>query len=118
MSDDDLQKAVQAALQIYVKAINSVDEEHVEFIYRDVAEELIGMVKEQSNHVLDVENAANYFSAVHMYRPEGMTDGQVRTNATRERKMHGPATLVVQHMHDMSQPCNEKCKAKEFDDGE
>lgn len=117
MNPTILQEQVESTLRVIIPVMTSptVSDEIKAALVRDAAAELIQTMLEHNTSVLDVEQAALYVNALHVYKVEGMSDAQVRTNAVRERKMHGPATLVVQHLHDMSQPCNEKCKAKTFD---
>lgn len=52
------------------------------------------------------------YSAIHVYRRAGDTDGKVRYNAHHEREMHGPGTVVFCHMHSFGETCGSACKAK------
>lgn len=55
------------------------------------------------------------YSAVHIYQQPSMSDGQIRAMAQRERKSHGPASLVFCHMHAYGEPCSSACKEKVSD---
>jgi len=60
----------------------------------------------------------NVFEAVHIYQRsnpetgERESEGTVRSNATRERKMFGPNVLVFQHLHSFGEACNPACREK------
>lgn len=52
------------------------------------------------------------YSAIHVYQRAGETTGKARWNASHEREMHGPNTLVFAHDHQFGQPCSSSCKVK------
>jgi hypothetical protein len=56
--------------------------------------------------------AAQIYSAIHVYQREGETDGKTRWNANHEREMHGPNTLVFCHLHIFGGRCNSSCTVK------
>ena len=52
------------------------------------------------------------YATMHVYRREDESDGVVRSNATFERKMHGPNILVFQHLHPFGEECTPACREK------
>lgn len=52
------------------------------------------------------------YSAIHVYQRPEETLQQTMLNANRERKMHGPGTLVFRHLHSFGGTCDSGCKVK------
>lgn len=52
------------------------------------------------------------YAAVHVYQRLNEPEAVVRSNGTRERKMHGPGTLVFVHMHSFGAACSPACKER------
>ncbi len=52
------------------------------------------------------------YSAIHVYKRDGDTDGKVRWNANHEREFHGPNTLVFMHPHAFGGTCSSACKER------
>lgn len=54
----------------------------------------------------------NVWQAIHIYQREGEPEGVVRSNATRERKMHGPSILIFAHIHSFGDDCVPACRER------
>lgn len=55
---------------------------------------------------------ADIYSAIHVYRRAGESDGKLQWNANHEREMNGPGTLVFMHYHSFGEACIGTCKVK------
>jgi len=52
------------------------------------------------------------YAALHIYQRPDEPEGAVRVNGSRERRMHGPNTLVFVHMHQFGAECTSACKER------
>jgi hypothetical protein len=75
-----------------------------------------GRAKKPSKKIVDPmlgdTSTEPVYSALHIYQREGESEGAVRINGNRERRMHGPGTLVFVHMHQYGSECTDVCKER------